>query len=69
MSTTATEPEGVVEAPAKPVPVVDEASRPFFQGALEEKLMLLRSAPMFGPVNACGGQLAVSPVEPTPFMF
>jgi hypothetical protein len=29
----------------------------------------LRSAPIFGPVVACGGQLAVSPVEPTPFRF
>ena len=39
--TTATEPEGAVR-PAKPVPVPDEASRPFFDGALEGKLMILR---------------------------
>jgi uncharacterized OB-fold protein len=41
MTASATEPEGVA-APAKPVPVPDEASRPFFEGALEGKLMLLR---------------------------
>lgn len=29
-------------APAKPVPVPDEASAPFFDGALEGRLMLLR---------------------------
>jgi uncharacterized OB-fold protein len=29
-------------APAKPIPVPDEASSPFFAGALEGKLMLLR---------------------------
>jgi uncharacterized OB-fold protein len=46
MATTETEPEGVA-APAKPVPVPDEASRPFFEGALEGKLMLLRC-------TACG---------------
>jgi uncharacterized OB-fold protein len=28
--------------PAKPLPVIDEASRPFFDGALIGKLMLLR---------------------------
>jgi uncharacterized OB-fold protein len=41
-----TEPEGVAP-PAKPVPVPDEAGRPFFEGALEGRLMLLRC-------GACG---------------
>jgi uncharacterized OB-fold protein len=40
MTATDTEPEGVQPAPAKPVPVPDEASRPFFEGALEGRLML-----------------------------
>ena len=48
MTASATEPEGVVEAvPAKPVPVPDEASLPFFEGALEGELMLRRC-------RACG---------------
>ena len=34
-------------APAKPVPVPDEASAPFFDGALHGELMLLRC-------RACG---------------
>jgi uncharacterized OB-fold protein len=42
-----TEPEGVLPAPAKPVPVVDAASRPFFDGALEGRLMIRRC-------RACG---------------
>src|SRR5439155_9124541 len=46
MTASVTEPEGV-EAPAKPVPIPDEASRPFFEGALAGKLMLLRC-------QACG---------------
>jgi uncharacterized OB-fold protein len=40
--TTTTTPEGAAPAPTKPVPVPDEASRPFFDGALDGKLMLLR---------------------------
>ena len=35
------------ETPAKPVPLVDEASAPFFAGAAEGRLMLLRC-------RACG---------------
>jgi uncharacterized OB-fold protein len=31
-----------IAAPAKPVPVPDEASAPFFDGALQGRLMLLR---------------------------
>jgi uncharacterized OB-fold protein len=31
-----------ITAPAKPVPVPDEASAPFFDGALQGRLMLLR---------------------------
>ncbi len=34
-------------APAKPLPVIDDASRPFFEGALQGKLMLRRC-------RACG---------------
>src|SRR4051794_28704299 len=50
--TTATEAEGAVR-PSKPVPVPDEASRPFFDGALEGKLMMLRC-------RACGTWMAPS---------
>lgn len=36
------EPETRRPAPAKPLPTVDDASRPFFDGALEGRLMLRR---------------------------
>ncbi len=39
--------EARAPAPAKPVPIVDDASRPFFDGALEGRLILRRC-------RACG---------------
>ena len=47
MTAVPTEPEGVLPAPAKPVPVVDAPSRPFFEGALEGRLLIRRC-------RACG---------------
>ena len=44
MSTIPIEPEGVLPSPAKPVPVVDAPSRPFFDGALAGRLMVRRCA-------------------------
>ena len=41
---TMTGPEGIADRAAKPIPIVDEASRPFFEGAAAGKLMLLRCA-------------------------
>ena len=63
MTTEATEPSGELSAPAKPVPVPDDESRPFFDGALEGKLMLRRC-------RACGtfmwpvGGVIATPLRP-----
>ncbi len=42
MTAVPTEPEGVLPAPGKPVPPIDATSRPFFDGALEGRLMIRR---------------------------
>ena len=42
MTAVPTEPEGVLPAPAKPVPAIDAPSRPFFDGALQGRLMIRR---------------------------
>ena len=47
MTSVPTEPEGVLPAPAEPVPAVDAPSRPFFEGALEGRLLIRRC-------RACG---------------
>jgi uncharacterized OB-fold protein len=66
MSNTSTEPSGVLPVPAKPVPVPDEESRPFFEGALEGRLML-RRCPACGafmwPVGGIGTPLRPRCVE------
>jgi len=63
MTTEATEPSGELSAPAKPVPVPDDESRPFFDGALEGKLMLRRCRSCGTFMWPVGGVIA-TPLRP-----
>jgi uncharacterized OB-fold protein len=60
--TTTAPTEGSARLPAKPVPVPDEASRPFFEGAYEGRLMLLHCASCGTWMSPTGG--IGTPVRP-----
>jgi uncharacterized OB-fold protein len=55
MTSAATEPEGVLPQPEKPLPVPDEANRPFFDAALEGRLLVRRCRSCGTFMSALGG--------------
>jgi uncharacterized protein len=63
---TSTSTEGPATRPAKPIPVVDDASRPFFEAALDGRLLLrrcTRCATFVSPFVWLGGG-AGAPLRP-----